>query len=179
MTHTKTITIAVAILIVAILGYVALQPGKTDTVVNTAPGPQGTDQQETEQSAGKKMAFSQFMKQGGSYKCTVYQYVNDSSTQGIVYLNDGLMRGEYSTTVQGKNIDATVIVRDGYAHTWTSMSSTMGFKSKIVEDPETGSAGTTGTYSYSADQIGDYDCQPWTADASLFVLPAEVSFKEV
>lgn len=165
---------AVAVLIIAILGYVAVQPGKTDTVVNTTPEPQ-----ETQQPDGKKMAFSQFMKQGGSYQCTVRQYVNDIDTEGTVYLNDGLMRGEYSTTVQGKNIDATIIVRDGFAHTWTSMAPTMGFKSKIVEDPETGSAGTTGTYSYNADQIGDYDCQPWTADASLFVLPSEVTFREV
>ncbi len=163
-----------ALLIIAIAGFVALQPGKTDTVVNTTP-----EQQETQQPTGKKMAFSQFMKQGGSYKCIVRQYVNDTDTQGTVYLNDGLMRGEYSTAVQGQNIDATIIVRDGFAHTWTSMSPTMGFKSKIVEDPETGSTGTAGTYSYNADQIGEYDCQPWTADASLFVLPAGITFKVV
>ena len=177
MTQSRVLISLVVVAIVAIVGFVAVQPGKTDTVVNTDT--QQNNEQPSEQPTGKKKAFSVFMKEGGSYKCTVHQYVGDTDTTGTVYLNDGLLRGEYSTAVQGKNIDATVIVRDGFAYTWTSMAPTMGFKSKVVENTETGSTGTTGTYSYNTDQIGDYDCQPWTADNSKFVVPTSMTFREV
>ncbi len=173
MTQSKILIAAVAVAILGTIGYVAIQPGKTETVVNETP------EQRASQPTGKKMAFSQFIKEGGTYKCIVHQSVSGTDTTGTTYLHQGMIRGEYSTSIQNMNIDATVIVRDGYAHSWTSIAPTMGFKSKVVTDEATGSLGTTGTYSYNTDQIGDYDCQPWTADVSLFELPTGITFKEV
>jgi hypothetical protein len=174
MTQSKIITSLAVVAVLVLVGFVAFWPGKIDTVVNT-DSEQAAQQ---EQQDGKKKAFSEFLKEGGTYKCTVHQYVNDTDTTGTAYIHDGMIRGEYATSVQGRSIEATVIVRDGYAHSWTSMAPTMGFRSKVETDPETGATGTTGTYSYNTDQIGDYDCQPWTADSSKFELPAGVTFRE-
>ncbi len=131
-------------------------------------------------SSGKKKAFSEFMKDSGSYKCTVNQYIANTETKGTVYLANGLLKASYGTKVQGMNIETSVIVRDGYSYSWSSFSPKSGFKAKI--DTTSGgdtSAGTSGSYSFKAEQIGDYDCQAWQADPSFFELPTGVNFTEV
>jgi hypothetical protein len=130
--------------------------------------------------AGKKMAFSEFMKQGGSYKCTVNQNIGGTESKGTTYMSEGMVRGEFVTVAQGMSMTASLIVRDGYTHSWTSMMPTMGFKSKVVTSaPSDTEADTSGTYSFDGNQIGDYDCQPWTPDASMFALPSGTTFTEM
>lgn len=128
---------------------------------------------------GKKMAFSEFMKQNGSYQCTVTQNVNNTSVNGTVFINDGKIRGEFSTSYNGTNMNISTIARDGYSYTWTSMMPTMGFKAKIVENA-TGdaNASASGSYSWNAEHIGDYNCEAWSPDASKFSLPTSVTFTE-
>jgi hypothetical protein len=120
------------------------------------------------------------MSQNGTYKCTVNQYVGDIESKGTVYMDKGLLRGEFATAVANQKIDTTMILRDGYTYTWTSMAPTMGFKSKVVEPTTTSTTtATSGTYSWNADQIGDYNCEAWTGDESKFALPATIKFTEV
>lgn len=130
---------------------------------------------------GKKMAFSQFIKQGkGAYECTVNQYVQNIESKGKVYINDTMIRGEFNTKVAGMSIDTNMIVRDGYTYNWSSLLPGTGFKAKAVASTEGNlSTGTSGEYSFNAEQIGDYDCQIWTLDESKFVIPAGIIFKEV
>lgn len=134
-------------------------------------------------SNSKKIAFSEFMKKGGSYKCTVNQYlgvVGGPSTKGTTYINDKMVRAEYSTKIQDKDVSTNLIVKDGFTYMWSSISPTMGFKVKAVIHEATSSAvAASGSYSFNASQIGDYDCQPWTTDASMFSLPTGVTFKEI
>lgn len=129
--------------------------------------------------SAKKMSFAEFMNQKGSYKCTVNQNIDDTQTQGVTYINDGMVRGEFNTKVQGFNIDTTFILRDGFTYTWTSMAPTMGFKMKVVENVEGDkNAASSGTYSFDAKQIGEYDCQPSPVDSSKFTLPSNIKFTD-
>lgn len=128
---------------------------------------------------GKKMAFSEFIKQGGAYKCTVSQLVEGIATKGVTYIDGTMIRGEYTTNAQGMSVDSTLIVRDGYTYTWTSMAPGMGFKAKAQEGTGETNTPTSASYSFNAEQIGDYDCQPWSADASLFALPKDVTWTEM
>lgn len=130
-------------------------------------------------TSDKKIAFAEFLKTGGSYKCTVRQYVGDMNVVGQAYISDGLIRGEYNTKAQGMNIDATMIVRDGYTYTWSSIAPGMGFKAKVVESDGGSKTATAGTYSFNAEQIGDYDCDDWDLDESKFVVPTTITFKEI
>jgi hypothetical protein len=126
--------------------------------------------------AGKKMAFSQFLKQGGAYMCTVNQTVNNTTSQGTVYIDGTRTRGEFSIRVEGQSMTSTFIVLDGYTYTWTSMMPTAGFKIKNTEGTTTGPQGTPTSNTWNADQIGDYDCTSWTVDPSKFILPTSVKF---
>ncbi len=174
------IIIAVVIIAAIAVGYLSFKPNTSPGVV---PNDTASETSTPAPSGGKKMAFSQFVKQGGSYKCTVNQYLGEvggSSTKGITYIDGGKIRGEYSTQTQGLSIDTTFIVRDGYSYTWTSMMPNTGFKSRVsTEVKAEGSAATSGTYSFNSEQIGDYDCEAWTSDASKFNIPTSVTFKEV
>lgn len=148
-------------------------------IANQQQNQEDSQNQNTETNS-KKMAFADFVKQGGSYECTIKQYVAGTETSGTAFIGEGMIRGEYSTQTQGLTVNTSVIVRDGFAYTWTSMAPTMGFKAKVVEDTTTNAATSiSGSYSFNAEQIGDYDCKAWAFDAGKFTLPAGVTFREV
>lgn len=131
-------------------------------------------------SASKKEPFSDFVKKGGSYKCTVNQSVGGVNTSGTTYINNSMIRGEYSSQVQGMSINTFFIARDGFTYTWNSMMPTSGFKAKIVAPTEAdSSASMSASYSFNAETIGDYDCSPWSVDMSKFTIPTSVTFQTI
>jgi len=134
-----------------------------------------------EQTAGKKMAFSEFLKQGGAYKCEVKQSMGDFENSGTMYVSGKNLRGEYSTVAEGKTMTSSFISRDGYSYTWSSLAPGMGFKIKVVEDTEAPNANVdvSGTSVWNANQIGDYNCENWNVDASKFELPKGITFTEI
>ncbi len=175
MTQTKIVGVVIIGGILIAGGYFAYSWLKTNDLEVVGSADSRIDPND------KKMAFSEFLKTGGSYKCTVHQYVGDVNIIGQAYISDGLIRGEYNTKAQGMNIDATMIVRDGYTYTWSSVAPGMGFKVKVVENDgsDNGDVSTVGTYSFNAEQIGDYDCKDWNLDESKFVVPTTITFKEL
>ncbi len=184
MTHPKIITgivVTIAIVVVGYFVYARNSVNQNDIVVPTTQtnnndiplGEMG------EQPSGKKMAFADFMKQGGEYKCTIHQYDGETDTVGTTYLDDGMIRGEYNTKVQGLNIDTTFVMRDGYTYTWNSMMPNTGFKSKVTEVNSNNGANASGSYNFNAEEIGDYDCEAWTPDPSKFIIPTNITFKTV
>lgn len=180
----KTKIIAsIAVVVAAVVAGVIFKPNDSQAPTENAEKTSTTSTSETTQTlaeSGKKMAFSEFIKQGGAYKCTVNQSVAGVNTVGTTYINGGLIRGEYKTQAQGINVTSSLIVRDGYTYSWTSMAPTMGFKAKVAENTgaNTGTA-MSGSYSWNAEQIGDYSCEAWSADANMFVVPSGVTFREV
>ncbi len=126
--------------------------------------------------SGKKMAFSEFMKQGGAYKCTVTQTVATMTTNGTVYLYGAKVKANFAVSVAGQSIDTSMILRDGYSYTWTSNSPTKGFKTKIVNNAENNQTSPKGTYTWDGSQIGEYDCSPWIAENSMFEIPSTITF---
>ena len=127
---------------------------------------------------GKKIPFSEFVKQGGSYKCEVHQALSDFENTGTVYLSGGMMRGEFTTIAEGRNMDTTFVYKDGFMHTWSNLMPGMGFKMKADPTLANNDAAASGTYSWNATEIGDYDCVVWTADASKFEIPTNITVKE-
>ncbi len=144
-----------------------------------------SDQENNVQPNSKKMAFSQFVKQKGSYKCEVDQYLDSGYSQkttGTVFLSDGKIRGDFDIAVQGMNLKTSLIVKDDFTYTWTSMSP-VGRKMKVDAEGETGASNGVvdngGSYSWNDQLIGDYNCVDWNVDNSVFELPAGIQFQEV
>lgn len=133
-----------------------------------------------ENTSGKKMSFDAFLKQGGSYVCTVNQSVEGIDSKGTVYIDKGNIRGDFNTSVAGMNVDTYFIVKDKYTYTWSNMMQGKGFKAPVsAEGNGDSSTKTSDQYSFNAEQIGDYDCQPWSVDSSKFALPSGITFTEI
>lgn len=174
----NTIITAVVIVAIAVSGYFILRDKPTSTSSDDLAKVEDTVKMEdgTAPTSSKKMAFSQFVNQGGTYKCTVTQYVGETSTQGTVYIDNGKMKGEFKTVADGVNIDSNFVLRDGFMFSWSSMSK-MGIKMPIEE--KTSVNGSTETSGFNTEQIGDYDCQTWAADSSTFTVPTTITFTQV
>jgi len=179
----KSITWIIVVVVVVVGGYfvyTGMSKSSPAQGSHTATSTDVTTTNSTETS-GKKMAFSEFMKQGGSYQCTVNQDVGGTQSTGTVYISNGMVSGKFNTAVQGMNIDSNFVMKDGFSYTWTSMMPGKGFKIAVASNPDTGATGgsASGTYSFDASQIGDYNCVAWTADQSKFALPSGTVFTEL
>lgn len=137
--------------------------------------------QKTQEATGKKMAFADFMKEGGSYKCAVQSNSAEGiDTTGTVYLNAGMIRVDASTKMPGSSdIKTSIIVAPDYTYTWTAQAGNVGFKAKTVRAASPDGSEGSASYGFDASQIGDYSCEAWNADASLFVPPATITFTDV
>lgn len=167
---TKIHWIVLGLIIVLVGGYFFM---KSDE----APS---EDAAEVTESTDRKMSFGDFVRQGGSYQCDVEQTVDGTSTKGISYIDGGKVKGEYLTQAEGLSITSYFIVRDGYVYTWGSFAPNMGFKTRVMEEvAQDTSTEVSGSYSFNTDDVGDYNCEPWTADASVFALPTGVKFTEI
>ncbi len=132
----------------------------------------------TPENAVKK-SFSDFLKQTGAYKCTVEQNVAGVVTSGTVYMNAGKIKGTFASMVNGMSVNTSFILRDGFTYTWTS-AYPVGFKVAVSDasTESTAGASTQGVYTWNAENIGAYACDPWTADESVFTVPTNVQFME-
>lgn len=164
------------IIAVLIIGAIAVGGYSVSKRKANIPVPQVEDQQQAAPTAGKKMPFASFIKNGGSYQCTVHQYMSDIDNSGTVYVSDGKMRGEFSTIAEGRTVNSSIIVRDGFTYMWNNFMS-QGFKVAVPETFAGASFESSGTYMWNAEQIGEYDCQPWTTDETKFSLPGNITFQ--
>ncbi len=175
MEKLKIAGIVVLVGAAGVLGYMLMQDSKM---------PATTEENAEiveEESNGRKMAFSQFVKLNTEpYKCTVSQAFSDMENSGVVYLDGARIRGEFDSVVEGKNMHSSFIMKDGFAYNWSDLYP-MGAKVKVNTETANGDASTTtsGTYTWNADQIGQYDCTEWTVDESMFTIPANVQFTEL
>ncbi len=178
----------ISVLVVAVLvvgGYFAFSKiGKNNSEQNIANvvGSMGSEFDSTNidpnTDTEKKMTFSKFVQNGGSYKCTITQNVAGTSTEGTAYMNNGMLRGEFRTQLKGVNVDSNLIVRDGYAYTWSSAAPSMGVKIKAEVDNSNPQLSAENSF-WTGDQVGDYQCDPWTPEEAKFTLPKNVTFKDM
>lgn len=180
----KPLFITLAVIVLGGLGYLGY------TQLNAEPEHLGVELPGTTSpvadTSAKKIAFSELVKQGGSYECTVKQVISNIDSDGVVFMNRDRLRGEFSTLAQGMKIDTTMIMKDGYTYTWSSVMPNNGFKIEInppikagADTPVDNGAATSGTYNWNAEQIGDYYCKAWTVDESKFTLPTNVKFTKI
>lgn len=171
----KTLISLVILGAVLVGGYFIISGKKADNM--EAVKNETANEDQVADTSGKKMAFSEFIKTGGSYKCDVKQSMSDFENSGTVYINETNIRGDFSTVAEGRTINTTFISRDGYSYTWSSALPDMGFKMKIKTDAS--ASADSENYSWNAEQIGDYNCEAWVGDESKFAIPTNINFKVV
>lgn len=128
----------------------------------------------------KKISFSSLISQGGSHMCTVNQNVGNIESKGTVYMMSGKLRGEFKSSVGGMNIETIFVVRDGYSYTWSSALPNVGYKVAVLDSTTPNSTATgVASYSFNAEQIGEYECKDWAPNETFFALPSGIKFTEI
>lgn len=163
---------------VAFGGYVYLQNkennlSKTDTVASESTKPE----EASEQPQQKKMAFSEFVKKDGSYECDVHATA-DFGSDGKVFLNNGDIRGDFSTIAEGISVDSSVLIKNGFTYVWSKTFPQAAVKIQNIETENSNSTNnSSGVYFWNAQQVGDYNCYPWENDETKFVIPTNITFR--
>ncbi len=112
----------------------------------------------------------------GSQKCTFTSSTSNSSSSGTVYVSNGQMRGDFVSHAQGGTYESHMIVKDNTSYVWgTGMPG--GFKMSFDAMSSSGQGNNSGAVDPNAPV--NYSCSAWSADASLFVLPAGIQFNDL
>ena len=164
----KKLLITLGLVAVVAIGYVAMKPNDSYN-----------DSSYVKNDSSKK-SFLDFVNSDGSYQCSVTQNVGGISSLGTVFVSKGKIRGEFSTDANGMKVNSSLVVKDGYTYTWSSMMPNMVYKIKSVEPTTTNTAvETSGTYSFNASQIGSYECKDWSLDMAKFELPKDAKIMDI
>jgi len=144
-----------------------------------------TTQTQTQQMSTQKKSLFDFFSMAGSQKCTFSDKTNNGS--GIVYISGGKMRGDFQSTDAGKT-NVSHMINDGkYVYFWTDGGKS-GYKmsldfvkqqaSGVHTAPGNSSSGQTPSQAMNMKQQSDYSCGTWSADASMFTFPTNITFTD-
>ncbi len=114
-------------------------------------------------------------KRGGNYECTFSHTTGVGTSNGVVYITDEKIRGNFTSNVAVANmVIKSYMISDGASvYTWTDMTS-QGYKVPV----EKGGAEENTSQSFDYGQNLDYTCKGWVVDPSVFTLPSGVEFIE-
>ncbi len=119
-------------------------------------------------------SLSGLLALGISQKCSFSSDTTTSASAGVVYIANGMMRGDFTSTSNGQTVVSHMIVKDNTSHVWSSQMS-QGIKMAF------GASGSGASSQSNVDvnaQV-NYSCSPWTVDQAQFELPAGITFMSV
>lgn len=128
--------------------------------------------EEEKDTTNTKQTFKELAMRNGSSECTFTMDVANSSSTGTVYVSNGNVRGNFSSTAGGKTYNSHMILKDQKdMYVWMD-GSTTGFKMSIDAAAQTAQDKT----SVDPNAPYDFNCKNWNTDMSVFVLPSGVTF---
>jgi hypothetical protein len=187
MNINKNVLVGVAVALLLIIVWVSytseksLAPEKTLDTQNTdttLPTPSPTTKTSTT-VAKSTNTFKSIFNQQGSHKCTFEQMSQESKTNGLVYIADGKMRGEFRTVTAYKTTVSLMVYNTGILYSWTEgmgvgtkgpLNSVSELPFVIPEDLTSGKVLGTGTNGVS------WVCHDWSKDNTLLTPPSFVKF---
>lgn len=170
--------IGIVVIVIAVLAlgggaaYVATR-SKSSVDVKVSENATTSAEATVNADVSQNTSIKGLLASGRSLKCTFADVTEAATTNGTVYVSGGKMRGDFSAAVDEVGTMHSHMISDGeYMHVWMDTMK-QGFKMKV--------SGTTTTQTSQAPDINKelkYECNPWSADASLFALPAHITFSE-
>lgn len=126
-------------------------------------------------NAGTQMSLKDLLTEGGSQKCAFSSVTDDSESSGTVYVADGQMRGDFTSAAGGQSVMSHLLVTDNTSYVWTD-----NYPQGMMMSFDAMTAGQEGGQSaVDPNALADYSCEPWAADAGIFVLPDGVDFLDI
>ena len=179
MSTNAIIGIVVAVVVVGGgIWYFTSSSSGSSAPTNSAADTTGNENAGTNNGASTGSGtFASMMGMSGSYKCTVTSKDPSTFSGGTVYISNGNMRSDFTSTSEGKNIDVHMIKNGSDIYTWTSAyPQGMKMSASMMTNPQPGAASGQ---SFNANTSVDYSCVASSADASMFVAPSSIKFMDV
>ena len=175
----KVVLIIIALIIIAILGFVVVKGSKTTTpAVTTQITPAASPTTAKTETGNVKGTIKSLMTAGKTEVCSYTNQVNGANINGKMYVDNGKMRGDFTVVNSGKNETVTshILVNDSQnMYAWTDLSA-RGMKMSLAS-----AAGATASTSGGPDvnQEVQFSCSPWVADSAMFTVPTTITFYSV
>lgn len=179
------IIIAIAVVIIAIAGgfFVMNRSGSSPSVPTETSSESPSD---TASSGEITSTLPDVIGRGENLECDfripVEQGSENPFNAGKLWTTGNQGRSTITANVNGSQMEANAIYKDNTAYTWMSMAGkTMGYKFSQSELEKMDSS-LTPEERQQAEQVRSemlFNCNPWTPDASKFVLPSDVNFQEL
>lgn len=169
---TPIIVAIVAILLIAAGAFFVLNKK------STAPKQSNTASQEqkSQESGSIKNSIKSLLSQGKSVTCTVKYPSAEQATEGTLYVSGKQMRGDFKTTVNGKEMDSHMITDQTYSYSWSS-ATPQGAKMKIDQVEAPNASPVSGQVDTNSEV--DMKCSPWGVDNSKFTPPSNINFMDI
>jgi len=170
----KKILIGIAVIALLLVGggaYVMSTRNKSETPSPTS-GSQSNKGQESSQASPKSL--KDLLAAGIPQKCTFKDVLSDVDMEGTTYIANGKMRGDFSSTIEGKTTTGHTIFDGKTSYVWMDETST-GFKMEVDPSAETTSE-TSAEQGLDLNKTIDYKCSAWLPNESLFTPPSDVTF---
>lgn len=178
---TKYIISGVIAVLVVVGGAVLYAKDKTVTSQVSAPTASSVVQ------PGSGSSLKDLLAKTTPTKCTVSSTNDTSDASGVVYVANGKMRSDFTSTMKngnlaGKVVVAHMIVDADTSYMWGDGEMKMGIKmarqSMLEVNPDAANTPQSQA-AMDMNEKSDYHCDGWTADEALFTPPANVQFQDM
>lgn len=171
----KVLYAVIAVIVLLLVGgavFVMSTKNKPATTPSTTTGTVTNKVQEPTKAGPKSL--KDLLTAGVPQKCTFKDVSDQVNMEGTSYIAGGKMRGDFSTTVEGKTSTGHSIFDGKTSYVWMDGTST-GFKMEV--DPSVTSTPESSTQQgLDLNKTLDYSCGVWIVDQSLFNPPEDVTF---
>lgn len=145
--------------------------------LTTSPTPTSTESQSQAKSQTQPQSLKEILSAGISQKCSYDFELEGNSSRGEVYISDSKIRADFVTVTTDKSTNTHMILDNNLYYLWVD-GQVNGFKMSF--DPNAVSSDQSPTSNQiDWDQKLSYNCSPWIADQSKFVLPSNITFQEL
>lgn len=172
----KKLLVPIVVLILLLLGIVGWYFASNKKTPNTAGNITDSVLTEDEQSGDSKSSIKDLFAKGESQTCTFNVSDESYTSEGIVYVSNGKMRGDFNMTNKGNVQMSHMIVADNTSYIWMD-GQHQGYKMAFGEETKTETENQNNTNSVDVDAKVDYKCKPGVSGQSYFELPADVKFE--
>jgi len=172
------IWIIVGLILVAFV-YLFITQRNNDNASNQVLDSNQTENitEQTEMESSGSASLKELMSRSTSTRCEFSTTEESNNSSGVVYAANGKGRVDFSSINNGQVSTGHMIMDNDYAYTWID-GQEKGFKVSTATAASTQPSDQT-KRQFDADKKMDYKCENWSADNSIFFLPANMEFTDL
>jgi hypothetical protein len=167
----------IVILILILLGsgvylFMKKSPQSSNPQTSTTQNQPSTS---TNQTQG---TLKSLLSAGKSQKCTYSSKVGSTSVDGTVYIANGKMREDFTTTSAQTKMNGYMIVDGGYSYVWSDLSN-QGIKMAFDQAQPSNAPTSANSQTPNINQAYTYTCSGWAENSSMFTPPTNITFSTI